>query len=254
MEQVAVMDSGLSEESPRLLLRRVPAEQPDPLRQDSLRSVATPATREEHRLVERLRQGDQAVFDLLVTRHHDSLIRFAMAYVSDRSIAEEVAQETWIGFLEGLDRFEGRCSIRTWLFSIVIHKAKTCAAKETRYVSLSGTLDDGSEESPADPSRLHGTEQGMDSWAAIPRPWNEETPEEYLLTKEGFAFLDRAIRTLPPTLREALVLRDVEEMESKEICALLKISESNLYVRLHRARMRLHQQVKQYLEKGLMPA
>lgn len=254
MEQIAALDSGLWEESPGLLLKRVAAEQSGPLRQDGFPSTATPATREERRLVEKLRQGDQAVFDLLVTRHHASLIRFAMAYVSDRSIAEEVAQETWIGFLEGLDRFEGRCSIRTWLFSIVIHKAKTSAAKETRYVSLSGAAEDGLEEPSADPTRSYGTGQGADSWAAVPRPWNDETPEEHLLTKEGFALLERAIQGLPPTLREALVLRDVEEMESKDICALLKISESNLYVRLHRARARLHQQVKQYLEEGLTTA
>src|SRR5206468_12126803 len=109
-------------------------------------SQARSSAPEEIGLLERLRQGDEAAFASLVDRHHGALLRLAMAYVSDRSIAEEVVQETWMGVLEGVDRFEGRSSLKTWIFRILTNKAKTRGVRESRHVSFSPLAASRSEE------------------------------------------------------------------------------------------------------------
>ena len=214
------------------------------------------AAKDERRLIERLRSGDEAAFASLVDRYHASLIRLAMAHVSDHSVAEEVVQDTWIAVLEGLDRFEGRSSLKTWIFSILIHKAKTRGVRESRHVSFSptGASDEDADEPAVDPSRFRTTGHWAGYWASYPQPWDDGTPEKLLLSKETGAYLERAIQALPPTLRQILVMRDVEGVDSKEICALLGITETNLYVRLHRARSRVRQALEKYMEGGVRPA
>jgi RNA polymerase sigma-70 factor, ECF subfamily len=214
----------------------------------------TPMAQEEGALVARLKQGDDGEFDKLVKRHHNALIRMAMGYVADREVAEEVVQDTWMAVIEGLDRFEGRSSLRTWIFGIMIHKAKDRGVREKRHTTFSDfeTFDDDREE-PVDPSRFHPSGEWAGHWAVPPQPWDEQTPEKLLASQQAVNAMHRAIDALPSTLKAVLILRDVEGVEAKQVCEILKITETNLYVRLHRARERVRQAVETYLE-GQHPA
>lgn len=200
-------------------------------------------------LLDRLRKGDEGAFDELVTRHHSVLIRMALAYVADREVAEEVVQDTWIAVIDGLSRFEGRSSLRTWIFGIMIHKAKDRGVREKRHVNFSSfeSVDDDNDEA-VDPSRFHQSGEWAGHWAFPPQPWDERTPEKLLASQQAVNAMNRAIEVLPQTLKEVLILRDVEGVEAKEACDILRITETNLYVRLHRARERVRQAVESYLE------
>lgn len=203
----------------------------------------------EHRLIASLRRGDEGAFDELVNRHHGALIRVALGHVADREAAEEVVQDTWMAVIGSLDRFEGRSSLRTWIFGILIHKAKDRGVREKRHKTFSafGSFDDENED-VMDPSRFQGTGERAGSWACTPQPWDDQTPEKLLTSRQAVQAMNQAIDALPQTLKDVLVLRDVEGMEAKDVCELLKISQTNLYVRLHRARERVRQAVEAYLE------
>lgn len=209
---------------------------------------AMPA-KDEQALILRLRRGEESAFDELVVSHHGALIRMAMGYVGDRAVAEEVVQDTWIAVIEGLARFEGRSSLRSWIFGILIHKAKDRGVREKRHTTFSalGSHDDEPEAS-VDPARFHRSGEWAGCWAFPPQPWDEQTPEKLLASQQAIAAMNQAIDELPPTLKTVLVLRDVEGMGSSEVCELLKITETNFYVRLHRARERVRQAVEAYLE------
>lgn len=200
-------------------------------------------------LLDRLRQGDEGTFDELVMRHHSALIRMALAYVADREVAEEVVQDTWIAVIDGLSRFEGRSSLRTWIFGIMIHKAKDRGVREKRHVNFSSfeSVDDDNDEA-VDPSRFHQSGEWAGHWAFPPQPWDDQTPEKLLASQQAVNAMNRAIEALPQTLKDVLILRDVEGVEAKEACDILRITETNLYVRLHRARERVRQAVESYLE------
>ena len=200
-------------------------------------------------LLARLMQGDEGAFAELVTRHHSALIRMAMGHVADREVAEEVVQDTWMAVIEGLDRFEGRSSLRTWIFGIMIHKAKDRGIREKRHVNFSSfeSVDDEGDEA-VDPSRFHQSGEWADHWAFPPQPWDDQTPEKLMASQQAVSAMQKAIEALPKNLKEVLILRDVEGIEAKEVCELLKITETNLYVRLHRARERVRQAVETYLE------
>lgn len=201
-------------------------------------------------LLDRLRKGDEGAFDELVTRHHSALIRMALAYVADREVAEEVVQDTWMAVIDGLSRFEGRSLLRTWIFGIMIHKAKDRGVREKRHVNFSSfeSVDDDNDEA-VDPSRFHQSGEWAGHWAFPPQPWDERTPEKLLASQQAVNAMNRAIEALPQTLKEVLILRDVEGVEAKEACDILRITETNLYVRLHRARERVRQAVESYLEE-----
>ncbi len=200
-------------------------------------------------LLDRLRQGDEGTFDELVTRHHSALIRMALAYVADREVAEEVVQDTWMAVIDGLSRFEGRSSLRTWIFGIMIHKAKDRGVREKRHVNFSSfeSVDDNNDEA-VDPSRFHQSGEWAGHWAFPPQPWDDQTPEKLLASQQAVNAMNRAIEALPQRLKDVLILRDVEGVEAKEACDILRITETNLYVRLHRARERVRQAVESYLE------
>jgi len=217
-------------------------------RKPELRQSAA-VVHEEVALLARLRQGDEGAFDELVTRHHSALIRMAMGYVADREVAEEVVQDTWMAVIEGLDRFQGRSSLRTWIFGIMIHKAKDRGVREKRHTNFSSfeSLDEESDDM-IDPSRFHQTGEWAGHWAFPPQPWDDQTPEKLLASQQAVNAMNKAIEALPQTLKDVLILRDVEGVEAKEACDILKISETNLYVRLHRARERVRQAVETYLE------
>lgn len=206
-------------------------------------------TRVEDQLIARLKQGDEGAFVELVNQHHSMLIRMAMGYVADREVAEEVVQDTWMAVIEGLNRFGGRSSLRTWTCGILIHKAKDRGVRERRHTTFSKleSYDDETEEA-VDPSRFQQSGEWAGHWAIPPQPWNDQTPEKLLASRQAVHAMQRAIETLPPTLKEVLTLRDVEGVDAKEVCKLLKITETNLYVRLHRARERVRAAVEAYLE------
>jgi len=213
--------------------------------------VATPLGlgKGEDSFLARLKCADEGAFDELVTQHHSALIRMAMGYVADREVAEEVVQDTWMAVIKGLDRFEGRSSLRTWIFGIMIHKAKDRGVREKRHTTFSDfeTFDDNHEEA-VDPSRFHQSGEWAGHWAFPPQPWDERTPEKLLASQQAINAMNRAIEALPRSLKDVLILRDVEGVEAKEACEILKITETNLYVRLHRARERVRQAVETYLE------
>ncbi|MGQ0554543.1 MAG: RNA polymerase sigma factor [Nitrospiraceae bacterium] len=205
-------------------------------------------------LLARLRQGDEGAFDELVTQHHSALIRMAMGYVADREVAEEVVQDTWMAVIEGLGRFEGRSSLRTWIFGIMIHKAKDRGVREKRHTTFSSfeSVDDNSDET-VDPSRFHQSGEWAVHWAFPPQPWDDQTPEKLLASQQAVTAMNKAIEALPRNLKDVLILRDVEGVEAKEVSHILKITETNLYVRLHRARERVRQAVETYLEGHPLP-
>lgn len=206
-------------------------------------------TKAEDTLIARLRRGDEGAFDELVNQYHGMLIRMAMGYVADREVAEEVVQDTWLAVIESLDRFEGRSSLRTWICGILIHKAKDRGVREKRHTTFSAfeSYDDDNEEA-VDSSRFQQSGEWAGHWAFPPQPWDDQTPEKLLASKQAVDCMQRAIEALPATLREVLILRDVEGVEAKEVCEMLNITETNLYVRLHRARERVRVAVETYLE------
>jgi RNA polymerase sigma-70 factor, ECF subfamily len=196
--------------------------------------------------LEALRAGDEAAFIALVRRHHPAMVRVAQIYVGNRSIAEEVTQDAWVGALNGLERFEGRSSLKTWLFRIVTNLAKTRAVREGRTIPFSAlrtpenvpepAVDAGRFRSPDDP-RWPG------HWASKPQEW----PEERLLAAETQEVVDVAIDALPASQRAVIVLRDVEGWTSEEVCNALELSETNQRVLLHRARSKVRKALEAHL-------
>jgi RNA polymerase sigma-70 factor, ECF subfamily len=199
-----------------------------------------------------LRRGDESVFVALVDRYHHHLVRLAMVYVDDRDVAEEVVQDTWLGVLNGIDRFEGRSSLKTWMFRILMNRARTRATRERRTVPLSSlteTVD--SDDAPAvDPERFFGPDNRLSGhWASPPASW-DALPESRLLSAETLAVIEQAIAALPPQQREVIILRDIEGWGAHEVCNVLEISETNQRVLLHRARSRVRRALEQHVDEA----
>jgi RNA polymerase sigma-70 factor, ECF subfamily len=191
-------------------------------------------------LIARLRLGDKGAFDELVTQQHGALIRMAMGYVADREVAEEVVQDTWMAVIQGLNRFEGRSSLRTWICGILIHKAKDRGVREKRHTTFSDFefYDDDHDEA-VDPSRFKQSGEWAGHWAFPTQPWDNRTPEALLLSKQAVDCMQQAIDALPVILKEVLILRDGDGVKTEDVCKRLNITGTNLYVRLHRARERV---------------
>ena len=211
------------------------------------------ASDEDLRLVEALRAGDEAAFASLVDAHHASMLRVAMIFVPDQAVAEDVVQDAWLGVLRGLPRFEGRSSLKTWIFRILTNTAKTRGQREGRSVPFSALWDP--ESDPDDPAvspdrflpRDHARWPGH--WAEFPDSWNN-VPEDRLLARETLSVVREAIEALPPAQREVITLRDIENWPSQDICNVLEISESNQRVLLHRARSKVRRALEQYLDEA----
>jgi len=211
----------------------------------------TTASTDDLRMVEALRSGNEAAFVSLVDRYHATMLRLAIMFVMSQAVAEEVVQEAWIGVLQGLNRFEGRSSLKTWIFRILTNCAKTRARREGRSVPFS-SLSEFSADHPepaVDPARFRGPDQEWPGhWISFPRNW-DEIPEERILSQETRAYIQVAIDALPPGQREVITLRDIEGWSSDETCDLLGVSEANQRVLLHRARSRVRRVLEKYFEE-----
>ncbi len=201
------------------------------------------ADAEERLLLDRLRAGDAEAFGMLVDRWTPSMLRVARMHVATQAVAEEVVQDTWLGVLGGLDRFEGRSSLRTWVFRILMNQAKTRGVREKRTVPFASLADaeTGEEFSAVDASRFRPDgERAAGHWASPPPRWDEQ-PEERLESRETIAAIRKAIDALPPAQRTVITLRDVEGWEAAEVSGALGITDGNQRVLLHRARSRVRQ-------------
>lgn len=170
-----------------------------------------------------------------------------MRYVPSRAVAEEVVQDTWIGVIEGIDRFEGRSSLKTWLYKILIYRARARGERERRTTPVSSLIDD--DTAPSVPTeRFRGSDAlWAGHWATPPRRWDGDS-EERLLAGEARAMIDAVIAQLPQAQREVIVLRDISQFGSAEVCELLDVTEANQRVLLHRARSRVRAALEEYLD------
>ncbi len=197
-------------------------------------------------LIERLQSGDENTFVQLVEHYHASMVRIAAIYVNEFAIAEEVVQDTWIAILKGLDRFEGRSSFKTWIFTILSNRAKTRATRENRYVPLE--LSDEPDDGSINDGRFYPAnhpDAGVWADGSIPHMW-DSVPETQLLGQETRSIIFRTIETLSPNQQQVIRLRDVEGFSAEEVCNMLQLSESNQRVLLHRARERVRQALDSY--------
>jgi len=179
-------------------------------------------------LLARLQAGDETAFLSLVTRHNGSLLRVARTFVASEAVAEEVVQDTWIGVVRGVDRFEGRSSFKTWLFRILVNRARTTGVREHRHVPYDPT------EPAVSPDRFDRS----GAWAEPVPQWESDADDRLVAASWG-PRLREAIDTLPDRQRDVVVLRDVEGLTSEDVCDVLGITEGNQRVLLHRGRSRL---------------
>jgi RNA polymerase sigma-70 factor (ECF subfamily) len=210
---------------------------------------AVVSPRRDERVVAALRAGDEAAFTLLVKEHNVAMFRVAQLFVPSRAVAEEVVQEAWIGVLRGIGRFEGRSSLKTWIFRILTNTAKTRAVREGRSIPFSALAGDeaGEEEPSVDPDRfLDESSRYAGHWNGYPAPM----PELQLLDAEVRQVIDRAIATLPPAQATVISMRDVAGFEAEDVCNALGISETNQRVLLHRARSKVRRALEEYLAQG----
>jgi len=195
-------------------------------------------SREDASLVEGLRAGDEAAFRALMREYGGAMLRVAQMYVSSRAVAEEVVQDAWIGVLRGIGRFEGRSSLKTWLFRIVANTAKTRGVREARSIPFTSLGDDS--EGTVDPDRFLGSGERFPGHWAVP-------PEGRVLAAEAMGVIERAIDALPPAQRAVITLRDIQGLSSEEVRNALDLTETNQRVLLHRARSKVRGALEEYM-------
>jgi RNA polymerase sigma-70 factor, ECF subfamily len=200
-------------------------------------------------LIARLRAGDEDAFMDLVDSLGPSMLRVARMYVQSQAVAEEVVQDAWIGLLKGIDRFEGRSSLRTWILRIVTNIAKTRGQRESRSVPFASLAGDDLDAPSFDPSSFLGSHDPNwpRHWSTVPRDWRT-IPEDRLVGSETLQLAKRAIDALPPMQAEVIRLRDVRGWTSEEVRNALDLSETNQRVLLHRARAKVRRALDEYLE------
>jgi RNA polymerase sigma-70 factor, ECF subfamily len=195
---------------------------------------------DEPEFLARLRRGEEQAFRSLIRRFHTSLIGVAAAIIGSRAQAEEVVQDAWLAVFAGIDRFEGRSSLATWVFSIVLNRARTRASREGRLVGLPALLD-GTEPGGRAVDVLEFRPDGH--WREVPRLWDELSPERIVGGRQLWDHVTEAIERLPAGQRAVIILRDIDGRDAEETCALLDISAENQRVLLHRARGRIRRTI-----------
>jgi RNA polymerase sigma-70 factor (ECF subfamily) len=214
--------------------------------------TAGEASAAEIRLVEALRRGDEAVFVELVHRYGTLMRRVASFYVKDAAVIDEVVQETWLGVVTGIERFEGRSSFKTWLFRVLANVARNRAVRESRSVpfsALGGAEIDDDEPSVEADRFLPSTDRWAGHWASSPRRF-EDVPEARLVSDETMRITRTAIDLLPEAQRVVITMRDVVGFTSEEVCEALELSDGNQRVLLHRARTQVRKALERYFKEG----
>jgi RNA polymerase sigma-70 factor, ECF subfamily len=197
---------------------------------------------QEAALLAAVRAGDERAFAQLIDAYGAGMRRFALSIVRNPALADEVVQEAWLGVLRGLDRFEGRSSLKTWIFRIVANTAKTRAQRESRSLPFSAFAAEAADDEPSvDPSRFRNP-RFPGGWTTFPEPW------DHLEAREVRGTIAAAIEQLPPAQRLVISLRDIEGWTADEVCNALELSESNQRVLLHRARSKVRAALEQHLE------
>jgi RNA polymerase sigma-70 factor (ECF subfamily) len=191
---------------------------------------ANPQPAEDDVLISRLRAGDEEAFVLLAGRHQAAMLRLAATFVSSNAIAEEVVQDTWLGVLRGIDSFAGRSSFKTWLLAILVNRARSTGVRERRSIAV------GDAVPAVDGSRF----DAAGAWMSPPQHWVEDSDDRLLAERLGET-LDLALKRLPSRQRAVVLLRDVDGLDSDEVCDVLGVSEGNQRVLLHRGRSKLRQ-------------
>lgn len=199
-----------------------------------------PAEFDDPGFLARLRQGDAAAYRILVRRFHASLVRFAASIIGSHALAEEVVQDTWLAVYAGVGAFEGRSSLVTWIFSIVVNRARTRVSREARLVGL-GSLMEGTRPMERGVPLTEFRPDGH--WVEAPRLWDELNPERIVAGRQLWDHVQAVIEKLPAGQRAVILLRDMEGRDAEETCALLEISAENQRVLLHRARSRIRQEI-----------
>ena len=224
----------------------------DKLDEDSPRpvggSLSEKPFRTEDELLAGLRSGDEAAFAALVDGLHSRLLALARTFTSSPALAEDIVQETWLAVIRGLRGFEGRSTLRTWIFNILVRRARTIAGREARGAKVplpAEEADPGSSTSEWEPGRGR---QGL--WEEPPVSWHLEDPDAVLEMRETLEVVENAVAVLPPMQRRVVLLRDVEDVGPAEVCNILGISETNQRVLLHRGRARIRRALDQYLRQG----
>jgi RNA polymerase sigma-70 factor, ECF subfamily len=209
----------------------------------------TSAPDDDAQLLGRIRDGEEHAFVTLVERYQSSLLRLAHMYV-DASAVDDVVQDTWIGVLHGLASFEGRASFKTWLFRILVNRARTRAVRNARTVPMSSFVQEETEahEFAVDPARFRPADDRYPGhWMPLLKPSLDDMPEERLLSGELHSIVRNALSALPPVQAEVVRLRDVEGLPSEEVCQLLMLTEGNQRVLLHRGRSKIRGALESYL-------
>jgi RNA polymerase sigma-70 factor (ECF subfamily) len=203
-------------------------------------------TSAEAALLARLRAGDEAAFAALVARHDATMLAVAQMYVKSRSVAEEVVQETWLAVIQGLDRFEGRSSLRTWILSILVNQAKSRGVREARVLPFAALS--GEDAGPAvEPERFQGPEDAFPGhWRATPGDWR--AADVAVEDRETLRVAMRAIAELPPAQQIVIRMRDVEGYSAEEVSTALGVSAGNQRVLLHRARSKVRAALEEHLD------
>jgi RNA polymerase sigma-70 factor, ECF subfamily len=208
--------------------------------------------RSDRELVAALRRGDREAFAEIVDAWSPALLRLARLHVPSHAVAEEVVQEAWLAVLRGLDRFEERASLRTWVTSIVLNQARTHGHRERRmlpFASLRRRYDEGRDEPAVDPDRFQRPgDERPGWWASPPARWGD--PEAWLDAQQTRAVLVRAVADLPPRQREVITLRDVLGLSEAEACTVLEVTEGNERVLLHRARSKVRAALERHFAAG----
>jgi RNA polymerase sigma-70 factor (ECF subfamily) len=202
----------------------------------------------EQALIAGLRAGDETAFAWLVDSLHGRLLALARTFTSSGALAEDIVQETWIAVIRGLGRFEGRSTLRTWIFQILVKRARSMAVREAKRTNGFFSLDEAEEDSETGEWRPGMGREGL--WERAPVSWGLEDPDSELRKWESLQVVQDALAELPLLQRQVVLLRDVEDVPPEEICNILTLSETNQRVLLHRGRARIRRALDRYLRDG----
>ena len=205
---------------------------------------------DETQFIAALRAGEEPAFVELIDRYHAGMVRLAGVFVRDAAVAEEVVQEAWLGVLRGLHHFDARSSLKRWISTILINRAKTRAVRERRSIPFSALLDDTALEwfAPSvEPERFRpdDAERWRGGWVSFPRDWHK-SPDEHVLSQETQNHIHACIEALPVSQRDVVLLRDVHGLSAEETCSLLRNTEVNQRVLLHRGRAKVRRALELY--------